>query len=117
MDKSEIGLTSEDSGYSNQLENRSSLEENIEKEKLGQLDIASNLEEILIEEFVDSKIVDSVIVQEKLKDVIVDLIIEESNYVKESYIEVIRDLDVLCRNIVNHENEKLTNFDIASEIK
>ncbi|EHA8587945.1 putative NAC domain-containing protein [Cocos nucifera] len=84
--------------------------------RLDQIAIVSSSEKIVIEKFIDSKIT-----QEESKDAIVDLIMEfrikESNHVEESYVIVIQDLDVSYENLVSHEHEELTNFEVASKIK
>lgn len=86
------------------------------KRKFGErenLDVASK--EITIEESINYGIA-----QEELKDAIVDPImkigIEESNHVEESYIEIVQNMNVYCKDLIGYEDEKLSNFDIASEI-
>lgn len=43
--------------------------------------------------------------------------IEESNHTQEFNVEAIQDMDISCGDLVSYEYEKLTNFDVASEIK
>lgn len=73
-------------------------------------------EDVMIEEFVDSKII-----QEESKDAIdelaIEIPIEESNHVEESYAKTIQNIDISYRDFVSCEDKELTIFDVALEIK
>lgn len=56
-------------------------------------------------------------IQDESTDIIVDPVIEESNHMAESYTEVRQDIDISCRDLVIHEDEQLTDFDVALKIK
>ena len=45
-----------------------------------------------------------------------DIHIKESNYEKETYVEAIQDLDILCGDLVSHGDIELANFEVASNI-
>lgn len=83
---------------------------NLKQEKLDQIDAASKV--IVIKQSINSKII-----QEELINATVDptikICIKKSNHAKEFYIEAIQNTNIYCRDLVNYEDDKLTNFDVA----
>ena len=43
--------------------------------------------------------------------------IEKSSHAEESYVEIIQDMYVLCRDLIIYEDKKLIDFEIVLEIR
>lgn len=50
--------------------------------------------------------------KDSIVDPLVKIHIRKSNYVEESYVKTIQYMDISCEDLVSHEDEKLTNFEV-----